>query len=143
MYKANITSARISGNFIYITNEAFLKIPNFETKMHIGVENSIQSIEVKLLPEVSGSGARIRCMYLYKHNDGEFGLPLELGDQVEYDVKNGEIYLNKIHKGTLNVTSRILDNNVSHVSGNELKQVKNIFLLESVGFQNIGFWEFF
>jgi hypothetical protein len=136
MLIANVTAARFTGKFLYLKNEAFRTVSLPKSFIHLGPNKGAPAVEATIYEEESGTGGRVRCPALFATPPlGSLtDLPLQLGDKVKYEVRDGEIYLISVDRGLIpaNGFRSTETSEFGHQSSRDL------YLL---GFEDLAKWE--
>lgn len=97
MFTAHITAARIPASIIYVQVTARQHLRNGPTRVHLPApSNTLFTATVE--PRNGIACTVLHCPPLYGHHATDPILPLQLGDVVDYDVRNGELFIKAIRR---------------------------------------------
>ena len=101
MYTARITPARFNFKFMYLQSGAMAQVSQPKAKVYSGPTVKSPSSLCTVCEEANPSYGRVLCPALFDNPSTPGGLPqlpLQLNDEVDYEVVEGNIYLQSIRR---------------------------------------------
>jgi hypothetical protein len=102
MFTSRITKSRYKNKFFYLQAGAMASVNRPKARVYSGPTNTAPSSLCTVCEEDNPVYGRVLSPELFSNAAGPGilpALPLQLGDIVEYDVRNGDIYLIAIRRG--------------------------------------------
>lgn len=98
MFTSHITKARIAARIIYVEVPARPLLPNGPTRVHLPPP-STAVFQATVNPFDGVPNMVVHCPLLYQRHAADPLLPLQLGDYIDYEITNYEIFIMQIRRG--------------------------------------------